>query len=437
MPEDKRKKGKHLTPEDRYEIQKGLRERRTFTEIALIIGCSPDTISKEIRNHRYHKPHDARRIVPNRCKYRDTCRKRNICGKKLKYRCKIPCRQCTSCNKRCLDFVDYPCQVENKAPYVCNGCNKSISCLFDKYLYNARYAQKEYEEKLHKSREGINLTKAELIALDDLVTPLIKKGQPIAHIMSAHADEIPCSERTLYNYIGNGYLTARNLDMRRTVRYKKRTSQHTEVKVSPARKLGHQYQDFLKEMEENPVQRVVEMDTVEGTKGGKVLQTFFWRKEKLMLAFLLENKEMRHTVNTIDMLEKKLGKEMFSEVFPLILTDNGSEFADPELFEYSRDGSRRTRLYYCEPRKSEQKGGIERNHEYIRYLLPKGTSFDELTQEKVWLMINHINSTARPGFKGKSPIELAMQNFKNNAVEKLGLKVIPQDEVNLTPGLLK
>ena len=75
MPEDKRKKGKHLTPEDRYEIQKGLRERRTFTEIALIIGCSPDTISKEIRNHRYHKPHDARRIVPNRCKYRDTCRK--------------------------------------------------------------------------------------------------------------------------------------------------------------------------------------------------------------------------------------------------------------------------------------------------------------------------------------------------------------------------
>lgn len=240
----------------------------------------------------------------------------------MQYRCKIPCRQCTSCNKRCPDFVDYPCQVENKAPYVCNGCNKSISCLFDKYLYNAGYAQREYEEKLRKSREGINLTKAELIALDELVTPLIKKGQPIAHIMSLHKDEIPCSERTLYSYISNGYLTVRNLDMRRKVRYKKRVSKQPEISVSPAKKLGHLYQDFL--------------------KGRKVLQTFFWRKEKLMLAFILESKEMKHAVRTIDKLEKKLGKDLFSKILPLILADNGSEFVDSELFEFGKDGNRRT-----------------------------------------------------------------------------------------------
>lgn len=437
MPEEKRKKGKHLTLDDRLEIQRGLHERRTFVEIALMIGCSPDTVSKEIRNHRYHKPHDARRIIPNRCKYRDTCRKRNVCGKKGRYKCKIPCRECTSCNKRCPDFVDYPCQVEVKAPYVCNACPKSRSCLFDKYLYNAVYAQREYEEKLRKSREGINLTKDELIALDELVTPLIRKGQPIAHIMAAHSEEIPCSERTLYTYIGKGYLTARNIDMRRTVRFKKRETQKEEVKVSPVKKLGHQYKDFLRLMEENPKQRVVEMDTVEGIKGGKVQQTFFWREEKLMLSFLLDSKEMKNTVRTLDELEDVLGKELFCKMFPLILTDNGSEFADPELFEYSNDGRRRTRLYYCEPRKSEQKGGIEKNHEYIRYLLPKGTSFDELTQEKIWLMINHINSTARPGFKGKRPIDLALQTFGKDAVEKLGLKVIPEDEVNLTPALLK
>lgn len=437
MPEEIRKKGKHLTLDDRLDIQRGLREGRTFVEIALVIGCSPDTVSKEIRNHRYQKPHDARRIIPNRCKYRDSCRKRNVCGKKGRYKCKIPCRECTSCNKRCPDFVDYPCQVAVKAPYVCNACHRSRSCLFDKYLYNANYAQREYEEKLRRSREGINLTKDELIALDELVTPLIRKGQPIAHIMSAHAEEIPCSERTLYAYVGKGYLTARNVDMRRTVRFKKRELHKETVKVSPVKKFGHRYRDFLQQMEVNPQQRVVEMDTVEGTKGGKIQQTFFWREEKLMLSFLLDSKEMKNTVGTLDKLEEVLGKELFCKMFPLILTDNGSEFADPELFEYSSDGSRRTRLYYCEPRRCEQKGGIERNHEYIRYLLPKGTSFDELTQEKIWLMVNHINSTARPGLKGKRPIDLALRNFGKDAVEKLGLKIIPEDEVNLTPQLLK
>ena len=70
MPEE-RKKGKHLTWEDRHEIQRGLRYHRTFTEIGEIIGCSPDTVSKEIRKHRYHKPVERIRATPNRCKHRD------------------------------------------------------------------------------------------------------------------------------------------------------------------------------------------------------------------------------------------------------------------------------------------------------------------------------------------------------------------------------
>lgn len=436
MPETNRKKGKHLSLEERHEIQRGLREHRSFVEIALMIGCSPDTISKEIRTHRYHKPHDSKRIIPNNCRYRETCRKRDVCNKKKGHKCKIPCRNCTSCNKRCPDFEYAPCSVKTKPPYVCNACRKSGSCLFDKYLYNADYAHREYVEKLHKSRMGIDLTKEELIELDELVTPLIKKGQPLSHIYAEHGEEIPCSERTLYAYISKGYLTARNIDMRRSVRYKKRVRKEA-VKTSPRKKVNHHYRDFQKELESNPSARVVEMDTVEGTKGGKVLQTLFWRKEKLMLAFLLESKEMSGTVKSIDMLEEKLGKELFAELFPIMLTDNGAEFADPELFEYGKDGSRRTRLYYCEARHSEQKGGLERNHEYIRYICPKGTSFDDLTQEKVDLMMDHINSAARPGFKGASPVKLAIQHFGKETAEKLGLHVIEADDVCLKPELVK
>ena len=436
MPEERRKKGSHLTWEDRQEIQRGLREHRTFTEISLMIGCSPDTVSKEIRNHRYHKPQDQKRYRPNRCKYRESCRKRNICGKKGLYKCKIPCRQCISCNTRCPDFVDYPCQIEKKPPYVCNACLKSRNCLFDKYLYNADYANREYQEMLREARRGIDLTKDELIALDELVSPLIRKGQPLSHILKEHAADIAVSERTLYSYIDKGYLTIRNIDMRRTVRYKKRKHDQ-EVKVSPLKKINHHYRDFLKELEENPGSRVVEMDTVMGTKGGKVLQTVYWRQEKLMLAYLLENKGMQGCVRTFDALEERLGPELFRELFPIVLTDNGTEFADPDLYEYSQDGRWRMKLFYCDPRHSEQKGEIEKNHEYIRYVLPQGTPFDELTQEKVDLMMSHINSTARPSLQGRTPIELALQHFGKDTVEKLGLQVIKADDVCLKPELLK
>ena len=435
MPDIDRKKGQHLTWADRHVIQTGLRDGLTFTEIALQIGCSPDTVSKEIRKHRYHKGSPARRVRPNYCKFRDTCRKRDICNKKKGHKCRIPCRNCTSCNKLCPDFVEYPCQRTQRAPYVCNGCRKT-TCLFEKYVYSADHAHQEYLTKLRESREGIDLTKEELIALDELVSPLIKKGQPVAHIMASHKDEIPVCERTLYTYISNGYLTVRNIDMRRSVRYKKR-KRYVEVKVSSRKKAGHHYKDFQYEMQKEPDQGVTETDTVEGTKGGKVLHTIFWRKEDLLLAFLLDSKEMSGTVGTFDRLEEKLGIEKFRELFPLILTDNGMEFADPELFEYSKTGERRTKIYYCEPRHSEQKGGIEKAHEYIRYVLPKGSTFDQLTQEKVQLMINHINSTARPGLGGMRPIDLALQRFGKDAVEKLGLKVIPPDEVNLTPKLMK
>ena len=179
------------------------------------------------------------------------------------------------------------------------------------------------------------------------------------------------------------------------------------------------------------------MDTVEGEKGGKLLQTFLWPENNLMLAFLIDSKEMKSTVAVVDMLEEVLGSETFKEMFPVILTDNGCEFADPQLFEQGINGEKRTSLYYCEARHSEQKGELEKNHEYIRYVLPKKTSFDELTQEKVLLMINHINNTTRPKLHGSTPMKKALRTFGKNVMERLGLKVILPDDICLKPELLK
>ena len=314
---------------------------------------------------------------------------------------------------------------------------KAQKCLFDKYLYNADYAHKEYKAKLCESRKGIDMTRDELAALDELVSPLIKKGQPLVHIMQEHGDEIPCSMRTLYNYIDAGYLTVRNIDMKRTVRYRKRHRVIQQPKVSNKKKEGHRYSDYLTLKKENPKLRIVQMDTVEGEKGGKLLQTFLWPENNLMLAFLIDSKEMKNTVAVIDALEEKLGSEKFKMLFPVILTDNGCEFADPELFEKGINGEKRTSIYYCEARHSEQKGELEKNHEYIRYVLPKRTSFDELTQEKVLLMINHINNTTRPKLHGSTPMKKALQTFGKNVMERLGLEIILPDDVCLKPELLK
>ena len=156
-----------------------------------------------------------------------------------------------------------------------------------------------------------------------------------------------------------------------------------------------------------------------------------------MLIFLIDSKGMANTAATLDRMEETIGTEAFRELFPVILTDNGCEFADPEAFENGINGEKRTRLFYCEARHSEQKGELEKNHEYIRYVLPKGTSFDELTQEQVLLLTNHINNTTRPKLHGSTPMKKALQSFDKNAMDKLGLEIILPDDICLKPALLK
>ncbi len=219
--------------------------------------------------------------------------------------------------------------------------------------------------------------------------------------------------------------------MRRSVRYKKRNLTK-EPKTSPRKKVGHHYKNFKEWLLQNPTEHIVQMDTVEGTKGGKVLLTLFWCEEKLMLAFLLDSKAMDNTVAAMNRLEDMLGDALFNRMLPVILTDDGTE-----LFEYRQDGTRRTHLFYCQPRCSDQKGVIEKNHEYIRYIVPHGTSLDGLTQEKVDLMMSHINSTKRPGLGNRTPIEVAMERFGTETIRRMGLTLIPPDDVNLTAKLVK
>ena len=138
-----------------------------------------------------------------------------------------------------------------------------------------------------------------------------------------------------------------------------------------------------------------------------------------------------------DFLEVSLGYETFARLFPVILTDNGSEFKRVDDLEQSDSLTMRTSIFYCDPMASWQKPHIEKNHEFIRYVLPRGKSLNPYTQEDITLLMNHINSVRRPGLENKTPYDLAEDDADMQALMRL-LKMhpIPPDEVHLKPDLL-
>jgi IS30 family transposase len=165
--------------------------------------------------------------------------------------------------------------------------------------------------------------------------------------------------------------------------------------------------------------------------------TLLFRNSSLLLIFLLPSCTQDSVKAVFDMLYEKLGPIVFRKTFRIILTDNGPEFKDPWSIEMTPDGKRRTRVFYCDPYKSNQKGRLEKSHEFIRYIIPKGRSMHNLTDEKVREMTCHINSVARDGLNGKCPFDLARLLLSEKVLTRLGLRQVSPDEVILKPALLK
>ena len=434
---------KHMDLNERIEIQKGLKERKSFREIGYEIGRDASTVAKEVKRHVTIKETGTKSWPFNPCRKRMRCgHKKDICKP-----CPLPrldfrfasCGLCTAgqCYKHCEEYEEEICPRLNKPPYVCNSCGHLRLCTLRKHVYDAKEAQKEYELVLKESRQGICLNEDELKRIDDIISPLIKSGQSIHHVCVNNTDEIMLDERTIYNYVDAGLLSIYNIDLPRKVRYKKRKVKK-HIRVDKKCHIGRTYEDYLDYMAGHPDVSVVEMDSVEGKRGcSKVLLTMYFRDIGFMLAFLREANTARSVAEVFNWLDAELGREMFKKLFPVILTDRGSEFTDPLSIECDENGEVRTRIFYCDPRRSDQKGGCEVTHEMIRRVLPKETSFDSLTQEKVDLMMNHINSYVRKKLNDRSAHQLFSSMYGSEVAEKLNTKAIDAAEINLTPKLLK
>lgn len=418
-------KNLHLTVQERIIIEKGIENGSTKAAIALTIGKDKSTVGKEIKKHRELVHKSSYKI---NCANMKNCSHNHVCD-------------------NCADFKPFTCNRRDRSPGACNGCSKYTHCRYDKYRYKADFSHKKYREDLVDSRTGINMSYEECKAMADIIVPLIKAGHSLYHIVTNHP-ELNISEKTLYNYIENGIFREFGLldiDLRIKTKRKITKKASNKYKKREDKKYlnGRTYDDFINYTAENKNLSVVEMDTVYNNGStGPFMQTFKFLDYSFMFIVYQEEKTAKSMVEGVDFLEKILGEDLFSEEVAIIKTDRGSEFCDAEGFEKEENESRRTRIFYCDPMASGQKGSLENNHKEIRYICPKEDDLKDLglnSQEKANLIVSHINSQSKEHLKGKSPLEV--MEFMNPALyqkfKDFGIERINKDNIVLKPYLLK
>ena len=395
----------HLSYEDRKNIEDGLNENKSINQISKEINRSHSSILREIdRNKKYSEP--------------------------------------SAWNNYKINHSDLvlSCERLKHSPYVCNGCKSRSGCRKVRWTYYAREADNSYKEVKSEARKGINLTPEEVYKINSILTPLIKKGQTINHLYINHPDILDFSKPSFYNYVNNGVFEFSPLDFPRIVKYKKRkNSKNRRTRKEREILINRKYDDFQKFISNHPDFNIVEMDTVEGLKDeNDCFLTLLWRKSKFMLIFKLENQTTEEVSRIFNILQTLIPYDDYKRLFEVILTDNGHEFFDVLNIECMHStGEQVTKLFFCDPHMSCQKGMIEKNHEFIRYILPKGSSLKNINQEDCDLIMNNINSLCRDSLNGKSPYEAMLFLCDEYLLNKLNCYYIKPDEVILNDSLLK
>lgn len=424
-----KKKSTHLTIDDRIRIEALLKEGCSLRYIADRLDKSPSTISREISGHALlHTPRCCD------CLNSAACTLHHVCSSPS---CRKKCKDCPKAKRYCNDYVKAQCDtLLNSTVHLCNSCHKQTYCHFEKRLYDARTADRQYRSTLVSSRDGFDLTAAQFQTVNDIVSPLVKKGQSLYHIANTNRDCLPVSESTLRRLIGKNELDVCRLDLPEAVKRKPRKKKRPHPD-SPVSKQGHLYLDYLAYMQHHDIPSV-QMDCVEGSKQDHaVILTLHFVLFHMQLLFILEEHTSAAVVAMLDIIEEALGRELFASCFPLILTDNGHEFSDINGMERSIYGGQRTHVFFCEPNRSDQKAECENNHKLLRNILPKGTSLEHFMQTDMTLVTNHLNSYVRKSLFGKCPYDLAMAALPQDFFLLLGLECIPGDEVILKPSLLQ
>lgn len=383
-------KHKKLDVYDRMTIQSCIAKNLNMSEIARRLKVNKSTISREIKTHSYHKG-----IKPLKCK--------------------------------------------NKTKTgLCNGCPITSRCEGLKTYYNYDFAQQSSSYIRTRSRYHSYIDRKYLKYVDNIFKEGVSLGHSIHHIYVSNSSlELVCSERTIRRWIYDGLLSVKPHELHRYVRYKHNSKKENfEAKTLKNARVfeGRTYKDYKKYLKEHPKASIVQYDSVIGKRSDKkAILTIMFVKEDFQIGRVIRSSNPIDVQKELSLLFNKFNKEEIKDMFEANLTDNGVEFSYFSDIEIDNDGEKVCSTFFANAYRATDKSKCERNHQFIRYVLPKSTSLNWITQEYLDELFSNINSYVRKSKGDKTPYELFVKRFGEGAAKRLGIRQIPKEKVRLKP----
>ncbi len=379
---------KRLTIEDRMLIQACLTKDMNLTEIANRLGRNKSTISREINSHLTIKE----------------------------------------------GFSEREC-LHRKKHVLCNSCQFRSACNYERRYYNFEQAHKIATELKSTSRQHTRLDSKEIAIINDVLLEQIrqlKQSLHHAYISNSNLAKI-CCEKTIRRLIYNGFASIKAHELRKYVVYKHEYKKPKEFQLRDITVLiGRQYSDYLKYCSKHKRSNIVQYDSVLGKTSDKyAILTITFVKYQFQFGLLIQKSDPNDVKTKIRKLFRSLGSEFVKDTFPINLADNGIEFSYFNKIEFNDSGEFVCRTFFTTPYKATDKSHCERNHEYIRYIIPKGKSLDFLTQDKVNWIFSQINSYVRKELHDQTPYDLVRRKFGKDFLDRIGIFRVEKKKVDL------
>ena len=435
---------RQLTLKERKEIEEGLARGDSFRSIARLIGRSPSTVSREVRENRHVKAFKGRKGA---CRDRNWCKRVGVCAECVREGAYCAGCDARDCRDHCAAYADQmACDALVSAPWVCNGCRKNrYGCnRQNRFVYDAQVAQKASDVRRSESRRGIDMDpeRAE-VALSHIKDGLSRGLSPY-EISVLYADVVGVHRSTIYRWVDAGYGGLTNLELERKVGFRPRDRRRPRRSTSHSPKRSH---DEFEKLPRGLRDARTELDCVVGRSVDRqAVLTLYNLPCHVQLALLVSAHDCASVKGALADVRAVMPPRMHERWMRVGLTDNGDEFADEDgigelLGERVADGARGVRLYYCDPRQSQQKAGCEKNHTEIRQLLEKGAfAFDELNGRDMAVLMSHVNSNPRESLGGKTPIQMLRFVYGDDdadaLLDALGIAEMGRDELMLKPEIL-
>lgn len=423
---------KNLSTMELTNIENYLNFNKSPSFIATTLNRDESTIRAEIRNYSSFEG-NARKC--KNCTNYKICKQNFLCDDIVTEGYCNSCKGCKHAINNCSNYhtiVD--CSLLKKNHNVCNACPLRQKCKKVKIKYIAKKAIEKHILAKEYSRRNKKITFFKPDFKEYLST-CVKNGispEVILNTLPEKYVDYKVSVPTLYEYIDSGLLDCCNIDLRNKVKRVKSNNESNKRNTVKNHQLnGRSIEDIPKEERDNPRLGYVEIDTVEGIKGGELLFTIMIPCFSLMLAYKIHSKTQEEIINQLNILENTLGKDFYT-IFRKTITDNGCEFLNFEGIEKSVDGfSKRLSLYYTHSYASYEKPHVENNHRLIRWLIEKGYDISKLNANDILNILNRVNNYPRKKLGYKTPIERLEVTMGKDLLNKLCLTKINIKDLNM------